>query len=62
MVDGSGTINPAALNTPGKFPSVGSLSLPILLHGHRCDEIAAQSTVSNLPDTIHSSYQKHGSL
>ena len=27
MIDGSGTINPAALNTPGKFPSSQSTSL-----------------------------------
>ena len=30
MIDGSGTINPAALNTPGNFPSSQSPSL-----GHR---------------------------
>ena len=27
MIDGSGTINPAALNTPGNFPSSQSSSL-----------------------------------
>ena len=27
MIDGSGTINPAALNTPGNFPSSESPSL-----------------------------------
>ena len=61
MVDGSGTINPAALNTPGKFPSIDSLSLPSPYHRHGCDEIAAQHIVSSLPDMIHSLYQKYGS-
>ena len=27
MIDGSGTINPAALNTPGNFPSTQSTPL-----------------------------------
>ena len=57
MVDGSGTINPAALNTPGNPSLLHSLPVaPMSFGSHRCDQIAARPSSSlrlELPSLSH---------